>query len=403
MGAQSSHEKTMIKRGWKVWLVYFMLAFFSYILNVAGPAVAYLRDEINLSYAESGLHTSALALGMIVMGLFGHYFLKRLPEWKVFGIGGIGMGLGGLLLVMSQQPALTLTGLFIMGAVGAFIVATNPAILADEMDNHSPIGVSEANTLSSLISILAPVAVGFFAGRSLTWRPAVYIVTTLAFLIGLWVLLSPRFSWKTTKNLETETTKSKKLPGKVWLFWTILVVSVSIEFCLIYWASDYLQAHVQMSKDSATQWVSLFLVGMVIGRYAGSLLLKKYDRFQILFASMVIGALGFAIFLLGSFEVVALIGLLLAGLGVANFYATSITLIFDAAGPARAAAGSVATLASGVAIFSLPFVLGSLADLIGIQKAMLLVAVLYVVLLILIFYGNKVFSANNVNRPGGEL
>jgi hypothetical protein len=42
-----------------------------------------------------------------------------------------------------NQPVLTLTGLFIMGAVGAFIVATNPAILADEMGNHSPIGVSE--------------------------------------------------------------------------------------------------------------------------------------------------------------------------------------------------------------------------------------------------------------------
>ena len=393
MEAQTSHEETKIKRGWKVWLVYFMLAFFSYILNVAGPAVAYLRDEINLSYTESGLHTSALALGMIVMGLFGHFFLKKMPEWKAFGIGGIGLGLGGLLLVLSSRPAFTLTGLFVMGVVGAFIVATNPAILADEMGNHSPIGVSEANTLSSLISILAPIAVGFFAARSLTWRPAIYIVTTLAFLIGVWILVSPQFPWKTTKSQASEATKSQKLPAKVWLFWTVLVVSVSIEFCLIYWASDYLQAHILMTKDSATQWVSLFLVGMVIGRYTGSLLLKKYDGFVILFASMAVSALGYAIFWLSNFQVGALVGLILAGLGVANFYPTSITLIFDAAGPARAAAGSVATLASGVAIFSLPFVLGSLADLFGIQKAMLLVAVLFVILLVLLLYGKKVITA----------
>jgi fucose permease len=174
----------------------------------------------------------------------------------------------------------------------------------------------------------------------------------------------------------------------------VLVVSVSIEFCLIYWASDYLQAHLAMTKDSATQWVSLFLVGMVIGRYAGSLLLKKYDRFLILFASVAVGASGYAIFWLSGSQVVALIGLLLAGLGVANFYATSITLIFDAAGPARAAAGSIATLASGVAIFSLPFVLGSLADLIGIQKAMLVVAVLFVIQAILLLYGKKMIDEN---------
>ena len=100
METQPGHEQTKIKRGWKVWLVYFMLAFFSYILNVAGPAVAYLRDEIGLSFTESGVQTSALALGMIVMGLFGHFALKRLPERKAFGIGGLGMGLGGLLLVL---------------------------------------------------------------------------------------------------------------------------------------------------------------------------------------------------------------------------------------------------------------------------------------------------------------
>ena len=170
------------------------------------------------------------------------------------------------------------------------------------------------------------------------------------------------------------------------------MVSVSIEFCLIYWASDYLQAHVLMSKDSATQWVSLFLVGMVIGRYAGSLLLKKHDRFHILFASLAIGALGYAIFWLSISEVAALLGLFLAGLGAANFYATSITLIFDAAGPARAAAGSVATLASGVAIFSLPFALGSLADLIGMRLAMLLVAVLFVIQAALVLYGKKVID-----------
>ena len=83
METQPGHEQTKIKRGWKVWLVYFMLAFFSYILNVAGPAVAYLRDEIDLSFTESGVHTSALALGMIVMGLFGHFALKRLPKGRL--------------------------------------------------------------------------------------------------------------------------------------------------------------------------------------------------------------------------------------------------------------------------------------------------------------------------------
>lgn len=387
-----SQSESKINHGWRVWLVYFFLSFYVYILNVAGPAVAYLRDELDLSFTESGLHTSALALGIFVLGLFGHFILKKLPEWKALGIGGIGLGVGGLILVLGRQPALTLTGLFIMGTIGSFILATYPAILADEMGKHSTVGVSEANTLSAIISTLAPVAIGYFGAKVTTWRPAVYIVTLLALFIGVWILISPQFARKTRKSETIQYNKSEKLPDKFWIFWTVLVISVSIEFCMIYWSSDYLQAHVMIPKDRATQYVSLFLLGMVIGRSVGSLLLKKYDRFLIMFVSIVVGAFSFAIFWLSNSQVVALIGLLLAGLGVANFYVCSLTLIFDMSGPARATAGSATTLASGVAILVLPFALGSLADLIGIQQAMLLVAVLFVILLILVLYGKKIIN-----------
>ncbi len=372
-----------------MWLVYIMLSCFAYVLNVAGPAVTYLRDEFNLSFTEGGLHTSALALGMVMMGLLGQFILRRLPAWKALGLGGIGLGVGGLIFVMGNQPILTLAGLFLMGAIGSLIVSTNPAILADEMGAQSKVGVSEANTMSSIFSTLAPLAVGYFAATAVTWRPAVYIVTSLAFLLGLWIFLTPRFSRKNELPDNNMKIKNGRLPGKYWHFWAALVTSISIEFCLIYWSSDYLQSHLAMTKDIATQSVSLFLIGMVVGRYFGSLLLHKFDRFLILFSSIGIGVLGYAIFWFGKSQFVSLTGLFLAGLGVANLYANLVTLSFDAAGTARAAAGSATTLASGVAIFLLPFALGSLADLLGIRTAMLLVAVLYLVLIVLMLSGKK--------------
>lgn len=396
MNEKTSPEPARIKRGLRVWLVYIMLSCFGYVLNVAGPAVAYLRDELNLSFTQSGLHTSALALGMVVMGLFGHTILKKLPEWKALGLGGLGLGLGGWVMVLGRQSPISLTGLFLMGAIGSFIVSTNPAILADEMGQYGKIGVSEANTMTSIFSTLAPIAVGYFGVRTVTWRPAVYIVTTLASLIGISILLSRQFPWK-LKQTETDlTNRTDKLQGKYWLIWSALVVSISIEFCIIYWASDYLQAHLSIPKDSATQWVSLYLIGMVIGRYIGSLLLQKHDRFLILFISVAIGGLGFGIFWLGGSLALSLIGLVLAGLGVANLYASFITLSFDAAGTARAAAGSAATVASGVAILLLPFALGSLADMIGIRLAMLIIIVLYVFLTILIVTVRKEDSSQPI-------
>jgi len=389
MKTNASHEPIKIKRGLRVWLVYIMLSCFAYVLNVAGPAVTYLRDEITLSFTQGAMHTSALALGMVIMGLFGHFLLRKLPAWKALGLGGIGLGVGGLIFVLGNRPIFTLAGLFLMGAVGSLIVSTNPAILADEMGSQSKVGVSEANTMSSIFSTMAPIAVGYFASKVITWRPAVYIVTSFAFLLGLLILFSPQFSWSGKQTEDDAAKNSITLLGTYWLFWAALVTSISIEFCLIYWSSDYLQAHLAMPKGSATQWVSLFLVGMVVGRYLGSLLLQKHDRFLILFVSVAIGASGFAIFWFGEINVAALVGLFLAGMGVANLYASLVTLSFEVAGSARAAAGSATTLASGVAILLLPFALGSLADLLGIRTAMLLVAALYLVLIALLYSGKN--------------
>ena len=377
------------KRGLRVWLVYLMLSLFGYTLNVAGPAVAYLRDELNLNFTQSGMHTSALALGMILMGLVGSALLKRMSEWKALGLSGLGMGVGGLLLVIGKNPVLTLSGLFIMGAVGSLAISTNPAILADEMGEKSPLGISEANTLSAIISTLAPIAVGFFGAQAISWRPAVYLPGILASLLGLIILISPKFSWKKKPETTEQKANLTQLPAKFWLVFTMLVFSVAVEFCTIYWASDYMQANLNMAKESATQGVSLFLVGMVIGRMVGSRLHHKIERNKVLLSSIALGLFGFAIFWLSRVESLSIVGLFIAGTGVANLYASMITLCFEAAGKERAAAGAATTLASGVAIFALPFALGSLADLISIRYAVLLIPFLFLILGFLFIFNSR--------------
>lgn len=391
---EPKQDQNTIRRGKKVWLAYLLLTFFAYCLNVVGPSVNYLSDELGFSYTEIGLHTSALALGMVMVGLFGKKLLRSLADWQALAIGGIGMGLGSLLLVLGKSSALTLPGLFFMGAFGALILAVYPLILQAEMGAHSTVGVSEANTLASIFSTLAPIAVGFFGGMLITWRPAVYLVTGLSSLIGLWVLLSPEFPKKGEAHDEEQQEEQGRLPAIYWIFWAALVISVSIEFCLIYWGAEYLQARVSIPKDSATKLVSLFLAGMVIGRFAGARLMTRISRYQILGASILTGILGFSIFWLSQTQTLSVIGLFLAGLGVANLYASIITLLYEVAGSLKAAAGSGSILASGVAILSLPFLLGLVADLTGIRQALLLVALLYVLLILTISVGKRRIQSN---------
>ena len=47
------------------WLLYLVLAFYGYFINILGPITPFLRSELGLSYTVSSLHFAAFAVGML--------------------------------------------------------------------------------------------------------------------------------------------------------------------------------------------------------------------------------------------------------------------------------------------------------------------------------------------------
>jgi fucose permease len=77
------------------------------------------------------------------------------------------------------------------------------------------------------------------------------------------------------------------------------------------------------------------------------------------------------------------------GLGVANFYTMILSLALDASAGREKLAATRLTLASGIAILILPFVLGYLADHLGIWLAFGLVGVLLIGLSLVLRLANQ--------------
>jgi fucose permease len=171
-------------------------------------------------------------------------------------------------------------------------------------------------------------------------------------------------------------TAHERLPGLYWLYWAGLFLAVSVEFCMIFWSANYLAA-LGMGKANAAQAVGLFLAGMVFGRLAGSRLVRRFSSHTVVIGSILVAAVGFGVFWAPGRVVPALVGLFVAGLGVASMYPLLIAL---AIGVTRDSvrASARATLASAAAILILPLVLGRLADRTGIRPAYGVVGVLLV-------------------------
>ena len=358
------------------WLAYLMLAFYGYFLNVFGPITPYLKSELNLSYTVSSFHFSAFALGMICAGLIGHSLIQRTGRWNALWISAFGVSLGSLLLIAGRSALLTIGASFFMGLVGSLVLTVVPSVLADQHSELRSVAFSEANVIASVLSAVAPVLVGWFAGTVFGWRLALVVaaVSTVAMRFAFGRLHLPP-----THDSRDPAQPRTPLPPLYWVYWAALVAAVSIEFCMIFWSADFLETTLGMLKASAAQAVSLFLVGMIVGRLAGSRLAERFGVHRFVTLSLLIAAAGFLIYWTAASPLFGMLGLLVTGLGVASLYPLILSLAIGAAGPGTVQASAFSSLASGVAIFSLPLVLGRLADAVGIHGAYILVLLLLII------------------------
>ena len=359
------------------WLAYLFMAFYGYFLNILGPITPFLKDELGLSYTVSSLHFTAFAVGILCVGLGGHHVIRRAGRWPSLWIGAGGMGLSALLLMAGRTPALTIGACFCMGLVGSLILAVVPSVLADQHGELRAQAITEANVLASLVSSAAPLMVGWFAHLAGDWRPALGIgaCAPLVMRLGFGQAISPPFippagGERGGSAAGKDPTRAKQpLPMRYWIYWVALVLSVAVEFCMIFWSADYLEHELGMPKADAAQAVSLFLAAMIVGRLAGSRLVQRISPRKMITASSLVAGAGFLVYWKAGSILAGVGGLFVTGLGVASLYPLILSLAMGAAGDNSVQAGARATLASGAAILSLPLVLGRLADAVGIRPA----------------------------------
>ena len=358
------------------WLAYLSLAFYAYFLNVLGPITPFLKEELRLSYTVSSFHFTAFAVGILFIGLSGHWLIERIGRWRALWIGIIGMSLGALLLLAGRSPVITIGACFLMGLIGSLILAIVPATLSEGHGELRTVALSEANMLSSIVATAAPLMVGWFARFLGAWRSALGIVAFTP--IFLFLILGRNTSPTVTSATEDLAQPSQPLPRLFWIYWVAIVLGVSVEFCIIFWSADYLEHVLGMVKADAAQALSLFLGAMILGRLAGSRLVQRFSARQVVTASILIASIGFLMFWRTENVLIGLSGLFLTGLGVANFYPLLLSLAMGTADRNTVQASARITLASGTAILALPLVLGRLADAVGIRSAYGLVVLLLI-------------------------
>jgi MFS family permease len=134
--------------------------------------------------------------------------------------------------------------------------------------------------------------------------------------------------------------------------------------------------------------MSIFYLGLLAGRVGGALLTRRSGRIlALLWTSLAVTAAGFLLVWLSAIPLVAIVGLLVCGLGVANLYPLSLALTLAAAPHDSDTANARTQLLGGAVVTTAPYLLGTLADHIGVRAAFTIEAALVVAAAALLLTG----------------
>lgn len=370
------------------WLAYLLLAYYAYLQAALGPLMPFLRAELDLSYTFGGFHFSAFALGMVLAGASGDRFVGRWGRAAVFWGGAIGMAAGAIGFALARMVALTIAAAFFMGFLGTLLLVMIQAALSDHHDHQRAIALTEANVAASLSAMLVPIFIGLFQRIQVGWRFSL-IIPVIALSLIAWRFHNTAIP--ELRRIGKETIGSTdRLPFIYWIYWLVIVIGVAIEWCLVFWGAEYLANAVGLTNTAAATAMSAFFLAMVIGRFSGSRLARRYPTGKLLLLALVVALIGFGVFWLIRLAPISLIGLFVAGLGVSNLYPLTLSLCTSVASEQADKASARITLGTGLAIFFAPFVLGWTADQLGIANAFAIVTILIFIALGTTFTANRI-------------
>jgi fucose permease len=400
------------------WLGYLLLGYFAFTVSTLGPLMPFLSDELHLNYTQISLHFGAGAIGAMVMGLIGEWVLGWLGRRVAMWVGAFGMASGYLTLTLGRGPMITIGGLILAGVSGSLLLMSVQTGLVDRHGKWRAIALAEGNTGASLTAMLAPFLVGTFQRVGVGWRGALYFgAAALAFSALLfWKVPVPDshrppekrkndaparlgddgelvFDDESAPADESYEPPRRRLPGIFWVYCVVLSLGTAVEWSMGYWGAPFLQRVVKLADVDAATAMSLFYVAMFVGRLVGSRLTRTMLSTTLFVGACGIALVGVLLFWLGQITPLNILGLFVAGLGIANMYPQAMSLALGIVPRASNTAAARIGLISGFSMFLAPQVLGQVADRAGLQSAYGIV-----VLLVCLALGGALFANNRLAR-----
>jgi MFS family permease len=362
------------------WPSYAAIAAVGYVIYGVGAIAPYLRTQLALSDAQVGLHSTAVAIGLVIAGTFAAPLDRRLGEVRVRAAAMGALAVAVLVLAFAPALAATLAAAVLVGLGVGTILGYANALLARPGGRSARLRVARANLWAMVAAFACPIVLATLVAAGLPW--GLGLAPAIALLVVVAVGLRDGPQLPSTSNA---TAASHRLPAGYWLAWAFLVAAIAVEFSIVFWGATLVARRTGVDTPTATLLGGLFLGGMFVGRLGQSLGLGTGgDLRRPAAIGVVLAGAGASLAWISTAPVPSGAGLFIAGLGVAGLYPLGVAAALAAAPGRPTLAGTRLTLASGTAILAAPLALGVVADATGVVTGWGLVVGLTLVALVLV-------------------
>ena len=126
-------------RGALTWHLYLLIGFFQLIVNLQGNIFPFLKVEFDVSYRTIGLHPSAFACGVCLVGIFGPRIIGAFGRRRMLILGAGGVAAAVVLLCLARSAPVSIASFALLGLSAAFIPTAVFATLADVHGERTPV------------------------------------------------------------------------------------------------------------------------------------------------------------------------------------------------------------------------------------------------------------------------
>jgi MFS family permease len=339
-----------------------------------------IQSSLGASGTEMGLILFAAALGALVSQQITGQLLARVSSRRVLMVSSAIFPLLTVLPLLAPTPLALVPIIFVFGAFNtAMDVSMNAHGVALEVNG----GKSIMSGLHAGWSIGGVVGAAAVAGAVVIGVDSVVEAAIAGLVLWLLALFVGRSLGVGSVKSEGATSRGIHWPSRAILPIALLIVLIAfVEGGLNDWGGIYLRQGIGSEAAVAALGYAAFSLGLFLGRIVGDRAKDRIGSIRLIRWGMLLAAVAMAAFLVIGNEIVALLGLIVAGIGIAN----TIPQLFGAAGRIPPAGPSLSAMFTFLTLAFMvgPPLIGATSDALGISVALGLLVVASVVVAVVV-------------------